>query len=182
MIFCQGSGYNRDFIYNPNKKWKDWLQFTLDAEKDVVMQILQFPHANIFDMKYEEWAKIMDYQQIGVDTVLIGHSAGGGFILKYMAKNPGLKVRQIILVSPWIDTSGVNSHNFYKDFVMDDSIFERAKYGIDLMISDNDPTPEIGDGNKKIINEISKIRVHFFPNKGHFVLDKLPEILPIIKF
>ena len=117
-VFCHGVlppdlDWNKN-TYSPTKGWKEWLQFVLEQEHDIVMQIPRFPHAHTFMMKYSEWEEIMDSQKIDSDTILIGHSAGAGFILKYMALHPELKVKQILLVAPWIDTGGANPFGFYK--------------------------------------------------------------------
>jgi predicted alpha/beta hydrolase family esterase len=178
MIFCHGVNDSREMIYNPNKGWKDWLQFIVEKEHDIIMQIPKFPHANIFDMKYQEWSNIMKHQEIGEDTILIGHSAGGGFILKYLSLNLQLKPKQVVLVAPWIDTTSVNQNGFYKDF----NLIDNTINGIDLLISDNDPTPEINNSTKKICTELPGIRIHKFPGYGHFINPELPEILPTIKF
>lgn len=50
MVFCHGvmgpdENWNRR-TYNPLKKWKDWLQFWVEFEHDVVMQIPAFPHVH----------------------------------------------------------------------------------------------------------------------------------------
>ena len=180
-VFCHGVlppdlDWNQK-TYNPTKSWKDWLQFMLEAKHDIIMQIPKFPHAHVFLMKYDEWAEIMNRQKIDSDTILIGHSAGGGFILKYMALHPELKVRQILLVAPWIDTGHVNS--FYKNFDIH-NIAQQTINGIDLLVSDND-SEEMKKSFDKIIADIPFIRTHVFSGYGHFVLPELPEILPMIK-
>lgn len=185
IVFCHGiippNEKWEDKVYSPNKGWKDWLQFMVEAEHDVIMQIPKFPHAAMPLMKYDEWAEIMDHQQINSDTVLLGHSAGGGFILKYLSLNPHLRPKQIILVAPWIDAGGAAPFGFYKDFQIDAKLFDRAADGIDLMISDND-IQEMQNSANKIIMDIPKIRVHKFHGFGHFVQPELPEIMKIIKF
>lgn len=178
IVFCHGAADNREMIYNPSKKWKDWLQFIVEKEHDVIMQIPKFPHGNILDMKYDEWADIMQRQKIDKNTILIGHSAGGGFILKYLSLNPQIKPRQVVLVAPWIDTTNVNPNGFYKDF----DLIDNTMYGIDLLVSDNDPVPDINDSTTKICAEMPKIRIHKFPGYGHFINSELPEILSVIKF
>jgi len=118
IIYCHGvMGPEEDWKnrqYNKIKNWKDWLQFQIEKDKNIIMQIPKFPNAHALLMKYDEWEKVMDFQDINPDTVLIGHSAGGGFILKYLAKHPNLKIRQIILVAPWIDVIDFQPFGFYK--------------------------------------------------------------------
>lgn len=184
IIFCRGvmppeMDWETREYYNGN--WKYWLQFAVEKEHDVIMQIPKFPHAHALLMKYEEWEKIMDFQDINSDTILIGHSAGGGFVLKYMAKHPELKVKQIVLVAPWIDPDDFQPNGFYKDFDLNDNIFKQTKNGIDIMISDDD-SAYILDSVEKIKDNIPNVRIHQFTGHGHFLSPELPEILDIIKF
>ena len=166
--------------YIPTKSWKDWLQFMLEAKHDIIMQIPKFPHAHVSLMKYDEWAEIMDRQKIDSNTILIGYSAGGGFVLKYMALHPELQVKQILLVAPWVDTGGVCPFGFYSDFDMR-GVAGQTIDGIDLLVSDND-SEEMEKSRDKIIADISSLRKHVFSGCGHFVLPELPEILSCIKF
>ena len=184
IIFCHGvmppeMDWETREIYNGG--WKGWLQFRVEKDHDIIMQIPKFPHAHAALMKYDEWEKIMDFQDINPDTVLIGHSAGGGFVLKYLATHPELKIRQAILVAPWIDTEGLQPFGFYKNFDLNNDIVKQTKYGVDLMTSDND-MPEILTSADKIMKNIPDIRVHRFQNRGHFTDSELPEILDIIKY
>lgn len=185
IIFCSGvMSPDEDWdnkIYRPTKRWKEWLQFMVEAEHDVIMQIPQFPHAHALLMKYEEWEKIMNTQEINSDTVLIGHSAGGGFVLKYMALHPELKVKQIILVAPWIDTENFQPNKFYQGFDLNNKILKQSSSGCDLMISDDD-YPHILSSYDKISNQMPDIRIYKYSGHGHFVSETLPEIMQIIKF
>jgi pimeloyl-ACP methyl ester carboxylesterase len=185
IVFCHGAmGPKYDWnkrTYDPAGWWADWLQFMVELEHDVIMQRPYFPHAHALLMKYDEWEQIMNKQDINEDTVLIGHSAGGGFVLKYLSKHPELKVHQVILVAPWIDAEDFQPFGFYKDFKLNNDIVAQSKQGIDLMFSDDD-MPHIQSSFDKIIKNIPDIRVHKFSGRGHFTGDELPEIMPIIKW
>ena len=184
MVFCHG-------VFDPNENWDArqffpivnwayWLQFQMEKERDVIMQIPLFPHAHELLMKYDEWERIMDRQDINRDTTLVGHSAGCGFILKYMARHPELKVRQIVLVAPWLDAEYAQPFGFYKDFDLSNDIVKRTTLGVDVFISDDDD-PVILNSFDKIVKHMPDIRVHKFSGRGHFICDKLPEIVEIIK-
>ena len=122
----------------------------------------------------------MDCQDINPGTILIGHSAGGGFILKYMARHPELRVRQIILVAPWLDTEGYQPFGFYKDFELTNDIVKRAEFGADILISDDDDF-YILNSFDKIVKNMPDIKVHRFTGRGHFICDKFPEVLELVK-
>ena len=185
IVFCHGvmgpedNWETREF--REIKGWKDWLQFQVEKDHDVLMQIPRFPHAHALLMKYDEWEKIMDKQDINTDTTLIGHSAGGGFILKYMAKHPDLHVKQIVLVAPWADAEDFQPFGFYQDFNLDNDIVKQTDFGCDLLISDDD-MPHILTSFDKIMKHVPDIRVHKFSGRGHFLDSEFPELLQIIKF
>ena len=179
---CMGPKYDWDKrTYDASAWWADWLQFFVEFEHDVIMQKPYFPHAHMLLMKYDEWEKIMDRQELTPDTVLIGHSAGGGFVLKYLAMHPELKVRQVILVAPYIDVEDIQPFGFYKDLNLSADMMAQTEYGIDIMISDDD-FPYIKNSVEKIVKNIPGVRVHNFSGRGHFTGPELPEIMPIIKF
>ena len=185
IVFCHGvMDPDENWVTRestPIKGWAYWVQFQMEKLHDVIMQIPMFPHAHALLMKYDEWEKIMDTQDINSDTVLIGHSAGGGFILKYLALHPDIKVRKIVLVAPWIDVEGIQPFDFYKNFKLDNDIINQTKSGIDLLISGDDDN-DILTSVDTITKTMPDIRVHKFSGHGHFISDTLPEIMPIIKF
>lgn len=184
IIFCHGvmppeMDWETREYYNGN--WEKWLQFTVEKDHDVIMQMPKFPHAHALLMKYDEWEKIMDFQDINQDTVLIGHSAGGGFVLKYMAMHPELKIKQAILVAPWIDSNHEQPNGFYNGLDLSDNIINQTTNGIDMMAS-NDDMPDILSSINKIKQNMPNIRVYEYENRGHFLSPMLPEILDIIKY
>ncbi len=185
IVFCHGvmdPDENWDTREStPIKGWVYWMQFQAEKLYDVIMQIPMFPHAHALLMKYDEWEKIMDTQDINADTVLIGHSAGGGFVLKYLSKHPELNVKQVVLVAPWIDVESIQPFNFYKDFKLGNDIMNQTKNGIDLLISDDDDN-DILTSVDTITKIIPDIKVHKFTGRGHFISNTLPEIMSIITF
>ncbi len=184
IIFCHGvmdpeQDWNHQ-EYNPPKNWKYWLQFMTESQHDILMQMPQFPHAHAVLMKYDEWEPIMNRQDINENTVLIGHSAGGGFVLKYFANHPELKVKQLVLVAPWCDAENWQPNGFYKNIDFDSNIIKRTKNGIDILVSDDDAY--ILSSVEKIKHELPDVRIHNFSGRGHFICSELPEVLQVIKF
>ena len=184
MIFCDGvmppeMNWETREYYAGN--WKYWLQFRVEKDHDIIMQIPKFPHAHALLMKYDEWEKIMDKQDINEKTTIIAHSAGGGFVLKYMALHPELHVKQIILVAPWIDPNNIQPNGFYNGFDLNNNIIKQTTNGIDIMISDDDMN-DIMLSFDKIKQNMSDIRIHRFSGRGHFCTPELPEILDMIKY
>ncbi len=184
IVFCHGAmGPKFDWTkrtYDDSPWWADWLQFMVELDHDVIMQKPYFPHAHVLLMKYDEWEKIMDRQEITQDTILIGHSAGGGFVLKYLSMHPDIKVRQVILVAPYIDMENIQPFGFYRGLKLN-NIMSQTELGLDVMISDDD-FPYIQNSVDEIAKNIPGAKIHRFSNRGHFTGPELPEIMPIIKF
>lgn len=90
------------------------------------------------------------------------------------------KVRQGVLVAPYIDMENIQPFGFYKDLKLD-NIVAQTKLGFDIMISDDD-FPYIKSSVDKISQDIPKAKIHKFSGRGHFTGSELPEIMSIIKF
>lgn len=96
----------------PFENWFPWLEEEL-SKKDIVCTIPAFPtpkHQN-----YKEWEKLMNYYcDLGIvnsETVLIGHSCGCAFLVKYLLTH-NIEVKGLITVSGY--------NNFYGgDSIMD---------------------------------------------------------------
>ncbi len=184
MIFCDGvmppeMDWETREYYAGN--WKHWLQFRVEKDHDIIMQIPKFPHAHALLMKYDEWEKIMDFQDINANTTIIAHSAGGGFVLKYLARHPELHIKQVILVAPWVDPNNFQPNGFYANFDLSNDIIKQTSNGIDIMISDDD-MPDIMASFEKTKQNMPDIRIHQFKGRGHFLTPEFPEILEIIKY
>ena len=88
-----------------NSHWFPWLQKQL-LMHGYLAQAPEMPNAT--RPKYEEWKDTFQRFPIDGETILIGHSCGAGFLLRWMSELPA-RVARLILVAPWIDPSG------YKD-------------------------------------------------------------------
>jgi predicted alpha/beta hydrolase family esterase len=175
--------------YSPpksNSYWYSWVAGKL-CLAGILTQRPEMPHPYFTDMNYDEWAETFANFKIDEDTILIGHSAGGGFLLKYMSLHPELRAGQLILVAPFIDPTGlVHDHDFMKGALSDQNLLERIGR-IDLFYSMDD-MDVIQQSVSKIRAEFaaaSNMHIHEFANKGHFCSDDMgiefPEILEVIK-
>ena len=104
-----------------------------------------------------------------------------GFVMKYFANHPNLRVKQIILVAPWCDAENWQPNGFYKDIDFNSNVMSRTKNGIDILVSDDDDS-YILSSVEKIKQNLPDVRVHNFSGRGHFICPELPEVLQIIKF
>lgn len=125
----------------------------------------------------------MNRMPINKDTVLIGHSFGGGMLVKYLTDNPQIKIAHLVLVSPWIDPFHL-FQTYFNKFEPDVNIPQRA-HRIDLFYSTDD---HYGDLILKSCEKLEKLwptmHVHKFTNRNHFSaseITKFPELWQILK-
>lgn len=121
---------NRDEFYdmsrpNPsNTHWITWLQKQL-LVNEIYARTPQMPDSHT--PEYEKWK--MEFGRFPVDeeTILVGHSCGGGFLVRWLSENPEVQVDQVILVAPWIDPNKVLEAKDMFDFKINPGILNQAR-------------------------------------------------------
>ena len=115
------------FVQGNIDNWYPWIKRQIDSD-DKLCVIPQFP-IDIEHQNYKSWKIILDSYKdndmINDKTVLIGHSTGCSFIIKYILDNR-IKVSKIVLVS------GFN--NFFADDPQD----LHNKVNVTFYVKDND--------------------------------------------
>jgi predicted alpha/beta hydrolase family esterase len=144
--------YNSNWPSASNSHWFPWLQQELE----------RFP--------------------IGPDTILVGHSAGAGFWVRYLSEHPEIFVDKVILVAPWLNLDHEYNSDFY-EFEIDPSIAEHAKDFI-IFSSDNDGQA-MQDSVEYLVEKLPNVSVQTFHEYGHFTQrtlndNKFPELLEVI--
>ncbi len=97
---------DKDEHYNPNSPsnseahWFSWLKRQLIL-KDIHAVSIEPPFP--FRPRYQEWVKEFERFDILPDTILVGHSCGGGFLVRYLSEHNYLHVGRVALVAPWIN-------------------------------------------------------------------------------
>jgi predicted alpha/beta hydrolase family esterase len=160
-----------------NSHWLPWLQAQL-IKKDIKTDTPEMPRG--YDPKWETWVKEVERFEIGQETILVGHSCGAGFWVKYLSLNKDLKVGRVILVAPWLDPDGDETKGFFDDFKMDPDLVKRTG-GTVIFNSDND----MGNVQKSVADireNIKDIKYKEFHKYGHFTYGSMqttefPELL-----
>ncbi len=100
-----------------NAHWLPWLQKQL-LIKDIKSDTPEVPHA--YDPRWDLWVKEIERFEIGPETILVGHSCGGGFWVKYLSLHEDLKVGRVVLVAPSLGLSwGDGGEHFFSNFELD---------------------------------------------------------------
>ena len=167
--------YNSERSSQSNSHWIPWIQRQLIL-KDILAQTPEMPEP--YRPDYEKWCSVFDQFCLDENTTLVGHSCGGGFLVRWLSENK-VKVGKVILVAPWIDPDKTDTVDFF-DFDIDPAITDRVK-GLTIIVSDKD-YQDIHTSVEQITKAISGTEVIAVPGKGHFVFkdmgtEAFPELL-----
>ncbi len=163
-----------------NNHWIAWVQRRLIL-KGILAQTIELPEP--YKPVYEKWKSVFEQFKVDKDTALIGHSCGGGFLVRWLSENKK-RVGRVVLVAPWIDPNHVLETGFF-DFKIDPNLLKRIK-NLTIFISKDDDSDIIK--SVQLLKEVLKgknIKIIEFENMGHFTLgdmktEKFPELLSAI--
>ena len=180
-IILHGTCSRKDY-YDPavpalsNSHWLPWLQKQLMA-RDIYAATPEVPHA--YKPDYHLWRQEAERYQIGPETVLVGHSTGGGFWMRYLSEHPDLRVGKVVLVAPWLDLNNIKKTTFFT-FEIDPELVSRTA-GVTILNSTDDH-PGIHWSVEILRQTIRGITYREFDDYGHFCIEDMgtpefPELL-----
>ncbi|MBS3903066.1 MAG: alpha/beta hydrolase [Anaplasmataceae bacterium] len=156
-----------------DKHWIPWIEKELLARNIAVeTPLMPSPWAPDF----EEWRKKLNQFLIDKDTVLVGHSCGAAFLVRWLGEEKR-EISKLILVAPWKISEG-GKKNFY-DYPVDESIKSRIDE-ITMFTADNEE--KAGKESLMIFQQSLKGRVIELEGRGHYTFDEMkteefPELL-----
>lgn len=171
--------YNAHGSSQSNSHWLPWLQQQLIV-RGILAQTPELPAP--YEPVYEDWKKIFEQLQPDENTILVGHSCGGGFLVRWLSENKDINVGKVVLVAPSLGLDWDYVLEFTQ-FEIDPDLVNRTK-GVSLLCSDDDK-PGIIEAKDRFKAAIKNLEVIDFSNKGHFTEHSLqsiefPELLDII--
>lgn len=181
VIIVHGSNSTEEEAkeYPPENErhWKPWLKKELEDRGFMVSNEL-YPMDWLPD--YEKWKNFFEKNKINENTILIGHSAGTAFILRWLSENKK-KVNKIILVAPSIIKWGKYDGGLskLKDFKYDSSL---KGYFNKIVVFYSDSDDEDIIESAKQANERLGGKLINLQGRGHFTLgdmgtEEFPELL-----
>lgn len=161
-----------------NSHWFPWLQKQL-LIRNIITQTPEIPDS--YKPEYRKWKKEFERFDVNEDTILVGHSCGGGFLLRWLTENE-IKVNKLILVAPWLDPKRKDTATFF-DFTIDNKLKSRIN-NIHIFVSTDDESDML-TSFEIIKKALPGAIIHEFHDKGHFTYgemktEKFPELLKII--
>lgn len=160
-----------------NSHWLPWLQQQL-LIRGILTQTPEMPRP--YEPRYEVWRQEFTHLPVDERTLLVGHSCGGGFLLRWLSEG-NYRVGRVVLVAPWLDIEG-EAGDFFR-FALDRQIDRKAVHGIDVLYSTND-YPHLQSSTAKLRRELPQLRYHRFIDYGHFTFSAMqtrafPELVEI---
>lgn len=159
-----------------DKHWIPWTKKELIA-KGVMTETPLMP--NPWKPDYNAFKEELDKQTITEDTMLIGHSCGCAFLVRWLGETKK-RINKLILVAPWKipDPSNPILIKFYT-FPIDETIKSRVK-GIIMFTADDEK--EDGKKSLKLFQEVLGGKVIELKGRGHYCLgdmgtEEFPELI-----
>jgi predicted alpha/beta hydrolase family esterase len=168
--------YNAARSSASNSHWLPWLQHHLMMQ-DIKADTPEIP--NVYDPKYDVFVKEVERFDITPETMLVGHSMGGGFWVRYLTEHPEMTVDKVVLVAPWLNLDHEYAIDFF-DFEIDPTITDRVNEFI-IFSSDNDGQA-MQDTVDLLRATLPAAIIRDFHEYGHFTMgamktDAFPELL-----
>lgn len=167
---------------NSENYWFSWLKRQLILN-DVLAVSIEPPFP--FRPRYDDWTKEFERFDITPETILVGHSCGGGFLIRYLSEHKDVSTGKVILVAPWINPDKYevsDTADFFK-FEIDPNFPIRTK-GVSVFISSDDE-PSVVKTVELLKAKVPNLDLHQFADRGHFKknnlgTDEFPELLEVL--
>jgi predicted alpha/beta hydrolase family esterase len=137
-----------------------------------------------FRPRYEKWKKEFERFDITPDTTLVGHSCGGGFLVRYLSEHKDLKVGKVVLVAPWMnpDNNPVSDTADFFTFEIDPDFVARTD-GVTVFISSDD-YPSVVQTVDILRDKVRDLQFREYTDTGHFIKGsyskEFPELFEVI--
>jgi len=158
-----------------DKHWIPWTKEKLNI-KNIKVETPLMPTP--WRAKYSEWKEEFDKLEVNKETVLIGHSCGCAFLVRWLGETKQ-EINRLILVAPWkIAESGGAEEGFY-NYDIDETIKERVDR---IVIFTADDEEEDGKKSAKMFGEALNGKIIELKKHGHYTLndmgtEEFPELI-----
>ncbi len=158
-----------------NKHWLAWLQRQLIVN-GILAQAPELPEP--YKPVYEKWRSVFEWFPINKDKILVGHSCGAGFLVKWLSQNK-VKTGKVALVAPFLHPSDNGIKTGLDNLKIDKNMVKRTK-GLMVFYSLDDEKSVL-TGVERLRTELKGAQFKQFTHHGHFCIenmktDKFPEL------
>ena len=147
--------------------WLQWLggQLRRAGVASVAVPAMPLPYFPV----YKDWLHTFEttVESVGPiteNTILVGHSAGAEFLLRYLSERRDRRVGKLVLVAPYRDYAG--KYGDFSDFEVDPELAERI--GEIIIVNSLDDDPPIQDRTAELRRRFPLATYLEFEHHGHF--------------
>lgn len=150
-----------------NSHWLPWLQKQLLIKG---WHVHTPEIKDVYEPTYEAYLKELSRYELDEETSLVGHSCGGGFLVRFLTENPNIKLAKVILVAPWLNTDGWSDTKMF-DFDVDSGITDRC--GELIIINSTDDMDTVQETVALLRDKVKDVHYIEHEGKGHYTLGSL---------
>jgi predicted alpha/beta hydrolase family esterase len=166
--------YDPNFSSTSNYYWLPWLQKQL-VIRDVPTATPEVPNNWIAD--YPTWLKEFERYEITPETILVGHSCGGGFILRWLSEHPDITVSKVVLAAPWLNPHNREHSSDFFDFELDKNLAKRTELKVIYSDDDEDSVLETVAILRDAFPDVSFTELHGYAHFYDSRRMEFPELL-----
>jgi len=153
-----------------DKHWIPWIKREL-TKKGIKTETPLMPEP--WEPVYDKFKNEFEKYSIDEDTILVGHSCGCAFLVRYLSENK-LRVNKLILVAPWKIPYGTGEfyqirRQFY-EFNIDETIKNRVR---EILMFTADDEEKDGKESLKIYRKNLGGKVIELKKHGHYTWDDM---------
>lgn len=183
-IILHGCPSDQEKAMNPETRtydghWMKWLRKELIA-RGIPTENPIMP--NPWAPEYEAFKKEFEKCEVNESTVLVGHSCGCAFLVRWLGETKR-SIGKLILVAPWkIPDEGDEGKKKFYEYPIDEAMKDRVKEIV--MFTSNDEELD-GKVSVKIFHDALGGEVIDLENHGHYCFgdmgtEEFPELLEVI--
>lgn len=179
---CPSNPENHPATRTYDKHWIPWAKMQL-MEKGLSVETPIMPEP--WKPNYEAFQKEFEKYSVDENTILIGHSCGSAFLVKWLGEKKQ-KIKKLILVAPWKipdETDGEERKKFYS-YSIDETIRSRVN---EIVIFTADNEEEDGKKSVQLFHAALGGKIIELKGRGHYVFRDMgtsafPELIHEVLF
>ena len=156
-----------------NSHFIPWLQKELQV-RDIKADAPEMPHS--YQPDYATWSREFERFDVMSETILIGHSCGAGFLVRWLSEHRDVVVAKVVLVAPWLNTESEVATDIF-DFVIDNDLTKRMSI---VMFESTNDDDYVQKSVSKLHRELPDITFRVFENNGHFCVGDIGLTFPAL--
>ncbi|CAN5633321.1 hypothetical protein BH23PAT2_BH23PAT2_05460 [soil metagenome] len=165
------------FPASSNYYWIPWLQKQL-ISKGIHTATPDVP--NNWHPDLATWRKEFERYDVTSETILVGHSCGGGFLVRWLSEHPEVKPKKVVLAAPWLNPKRLEETGDFFEFLIDKRLADRTEL---IIVYSDDDTPQILDTVTVLKEALPSATYKELHGMKHFYDDsrmEFPELLEVI--